>query len=255
MVHNGTDIAYDGTPDYGGTVLEFPTDLTDYAGLNSVPPHSARLAILTGVDGGAARALTQDGGVDGDIWMVQLATYTISNVPALSALTDVRDFVDAETQRFFVPAVGGAYDDTPPVELVFTPTSPVFGIQDIGLHLPINELSSVVGFFSIPTNYISDMIATALVKADTISGNVYVQNGVTYGECGESFTQHSDGAGFSAIAVDTTRNCIDPVTLTVPTIADDVTLGFSRDGNNVGDTLATPLLVYGWIVEYFGWKR
>lgn len=92
LVENNTDSAYDGTADYGSAVLEFPTDLTDYESTSSVPAHSCRLAILTGVAGGAARSLTQDVAIDGDIWMIELARYDISSGGAVSSLTDYREY-------------------------------------------------------------------------------------------------------------------------------------------------------------------
>ena len=86
LVQNNTGTPYT-------TNLEFPTDLTDYAGLSSIPAHSCRLAILTGVSGGAARDLVQNVPVDGDIWMIELARYTITNAPAISVgPTDYRDY-------------------------------------------------------------------------------------------------------------------------------------------------------------------
>lgn len=86
LVQNNTNLPYDGTPDYGSAVLEFPTDLTDYDGASSVPAQSCRLAILTGVAGGAARALVQDIAVDGDIWMIEIGGYTIANDDTISNL-------------------------------------------------------------------------------------------------------------------------------------------------------------------------
>jgi len=95
LVQNNTDDAYTGLTDYGGAVLFFPTVLTDYGGLESVPARSCRLAILTGVDGGAARDLVQDPAVTGDIWMLEIARYTIKTILSvlpLIILTDMRDY-------------------------------------------------------------------------------------------------------------------------------------------------------------------
>ena len=95
LVQNNTDDAYTGLTDYGGAVLFFPTVLTDYGGLESVPARSCRLAILTGVDGGAARDLVQDPAVTGDIWMLEIARFTIKTVGSMVPhiiLTDMRDY-------------------------------------------------------------------------------------------------------------------------------------------------------------------
>ena len=92
LVQNNTALAYDGTPDYGSAVLEFPTDLSDYQATPSIPAYSCRLAILTGVAGGAMRDLVQDAAIEGDVWMIELARYTISPVPEISGLADYRRF-------------------------------------------------------------------------------------------------------------------------------------------------------------------
>lgn len=248
MVHNGTDIAYDGTPDYGGTVLEFPTDLTDYAGLNSVPPHSARLAILTGVDGGAARALTQDGGVDGDIWMVQLATYTISNVPAISVLTDVRDFVDAETTSIMIPIETG-YNDTGASEILLDYSTAAIILPDAAL------ASAYSGRIIMPWNYIKDATVEVVV-IPVGSANVYLYTNVAYGLCGEAQDRYIDDEGFTAIAVaDSVYNCIQSVSLTNVTPEHIIKAYTFRDATDPLDTLSNALYVTGWKLTYFGWKR
>ena len=92
MVENNTNVAYAGVP--SGVILDFPTDLTDYGGATSVPPYAARLAILRGdAATGAATALIQTA----DYWMIELARFNITNVPAVNTLTDYREFANIET--------------------------------------------------------------------------------------------------------------------------------------------------------------
>lgn len=86
VVLNNTNATYN-------TNLEFPTDLTDYNLTASIEPYSVRLAILTGVDGGAARSLVQTT----DYWMIELATYNINLAGAIAAgPTDSREFADIQ---------------------------------------------------------------------------------------------------------------------------------------------------------------
>jgi len=100
LVQNSTDYDYDGTPDYGAAVLQIPDDTSDYeygtsfVVASGIPPHACRLALLLGDEssGGAMRALTQDASlIAGDIWMLELARYTIDSAGAIT-LTDVRDY-------------------------------------------------------------------------------------------------------------------------------------------------------------------
>ena len=100
LVQNNTDYDYDGTPDYSAAVLQIPDDTSDYeygtsfVVASGIPPHTCRLALLLGDEssGGAMRALTQDASViAGDIWMLELARYTINSAGAIT-LTDVRDY-------------------------------------------------------------------------------------------------------------------------------------------------------------------
>jgi len=100
LVQNNTDYDYDGTPDYGAAVLQIPDDTSDYeygtsfVAASGIPPHTCRLALLLGDEssGGAMRALTQDASlIAGDIWMLELARYTIDSAGAIT-LTDMRDY-------------------------------------------------------------------------------------------------------------------------------------------------------------------
>jgi len=100
LVQNNTDYDYDGTPDYGAAVLQIPDDTSDYeygtsfVAASGIPPHTCRLALLLGNEssGGAMRALTQDASlIAGDIWMLELARYTINSAGAIT-LTDMRDY-------------------------------------------------------------------------------------------------------------------------------------------------------------------
>jgi hypothetical protein len=79
--------------------------LTDYDATPGIGPYAARLAILRGDDvTGAATALVQTA----NYWMIELARYGISNVPAVSSLTDYREFINIEK---FVGAVASENTD------------------------------------------------------------------------------------------------------------------------------------------------
>lgn len=74
-----------------GNNLVFPTSLTDYNGLSSLPPYTCRLAILRGSEAASPTVPTLD--VDtATLFMVPLAQYQISTGGTISALTDRRDY-------------------------------------------------------------------------------------------------------------------------------------------------------------------
>ncbi|MEZ4591820.1 MAG: hypothetical protein R3D55_11870 [Chloroflexota bacterium] len=74
-----------------GNNLVFPTSLTDYNGLSSLPPYTCRLAILRGSEAASPTAPTLD--VDtATLFMVPLAQYQISTGGTVSALTDRREY-------------------------------------------------------------------------------------------------------------------------------------------------------------------
>jgi len=87
-----------------GNDLSFPTSLTDYQGSASVPPYSARVAILKGTEAASPSAPTLDQNA-ALLYMIPLAQYQISTGGTISALTNLREFT--------VSAGGGnAYVDT-----------------------------------------------------------------------------------------------------------------------------------------------
>jgi len=91
LVENNTNVAYTGA--ISGVILNFPTDLTDYSGAASVPPYTCRIAILRGnAITGAPTALVQSE----NYWMIELASYDISNVAVISNLVDRREFANIE---------------------------------------------------------------------------------------------------------------------------------------------------------------
>lgn len=247
MVQNATNAAYDGTLDYGAAVLEFPTDLTDYEGTASVPANSARLAILTGVEGaGAPRSLTQDVGLNGDIWMVELARYTISTAPAVSSLTDNRDFVDAEEITEFVQATSGEGSVTG----ILGP-----GSDGTMINTPDAEDSEVSAGFIVPENFISNMRVTAVVIPDG-TGNLNASLSHSYAACGEDEFTHTDSLGLTTYAVTNgTQSCIGEITLTNAAVGDIVRLKINRRADLAADTINASMRVVGWKIEYFGYKR
>lgn len=98
MVENNTAVARTqgiATPNN----LIFPNDLTDYEGTASLKPYTCRLAILQGTPAGSPVAPTLD--VDtATMYMVPLLQYTISTVPVIGTLVDLRQSVKSPLSQW-----------------------------------------------------------------------------------------------------------------------------------------------------------
>ena len=235
LVQNNTDNVYD-------TNLEFPTVLTDYAGLSSVPAHSCRLAILTGIEGGAARSLIQNVAVDGDIWMIELARYTISVVPAVSGLTAADNLdIDYRTRSFFIPVEQPAL-----AELAYFPTIWAAQCADAAV-------TEVTGKGQIPADFVSDLeVSIAYFASSGVAGDVNVYSKIYHGAYGDAVAA-SDALGPSDIAVivgDLWPNLMLEVPLTTPTAGDMIACYFYRNGNAGGDDYVGELDIAGWYGTY-----
>lgn len=254
IVQNNSDAAYDGTADYGSAVLEFPTDLTDYLSASSVPPHSTRLAILTGIDGGAARALTQDADIDGDIWMIEIARYDISSAPAISNLTDYREYVEHlphGTVRRFVQAQY-AYNETDAAEITSMFTGGI-----IGWEFPNNKECYGYSLFQIPDDFISDMVVRAVFEVPgSGADDIYAKVEVDYGADNQSPTTHQDANVYAAETVTAgfgaTYEAVRALTLTSAARGDFLWLKAYRDATNVLDTIGAGVGLIGFQLSYTG---
>jgi hypothetical protein len=246
MVENNTNVAYTGVP--SGVILDFPTDLTDYSGAASVPPYACRLAILRGDSvTGNATALIQSA----SYWMIELARFTISNVPAVSALTDNRDYVDAGTHSLFVPCFFGKQIGG--IELL--PSITAGSISSILLADAI--VTDVWGRLVVPGNYISSMTAKGILRGTGDAGNLYAGLMWRAGACGEAYNVHNGDSGLAAEAFDAVlshNSCHRLTTLSGLTPGDIVDLIFYRDAVNALDTIDHDVPFIGFFVTYLGWR-
>lgn len=79
-----------------GRILIFPDTPTEYATPTAIPPYSARLAIIRGVDGAGPPVLDTTTAK----YMVELARYQIDNTPTISAQEDRRSWAATPTAGF-----------------------------------------------------------------------------------------------------------------------------------------------------------
>ncbi len=250
MCLNNTNTAYDGTP--SAVILDFPTDLTDYEGAASIPAYSARLAILRGDDAtGAATALIQTT----DYYMVELARFTISNVPAVSALTDNRDYVDALTRYIFVPCFYGRnitdnVDMLPEAYLIGgSPSgSPVIWMDD-------NKTTSCWARTQFPADYIDTMTVKGVIINTSISGDLNGELRWRAGGCGELYNVVNDRTNTVTETIDPTNlhySCHFELAITGVTPDQVLTLQFDRFGASGDDTINADVAFTGFLIEYLG---
>lgn len=254
LVQNNTDLAYDGTTDYGSAVLEVPADLTDYDGAASVPAHTCRLAILTGVAGGAMRALTQDVSVTGDIWMIEIARYTISDAGVISGLTDYRSFIGGTgTRSVFVPAVAG-WNTTDSASITPAGYNAGGSHSEVGIRLPDAKDACAVGSWAFPEDFDGDLTIQAVGFAEGVAsgGNFYGANKLSWGLRGVAFYQEA----FFPSADPDNDNWFDEgaqALSNTPVPGDTyVTLEYKRYGDTEAatDTSTNALWIKGWYLTY-----
>lgn len=246
MVENNTAAAYN-------TNLMFPTSLVDYGGVASIPPYTARIAILRGTENVApvAPTLIQTP----TIFMTPLAQYQISVVPAISALTDRRDFVDAWIQYVFVPAVGG--EDATLASLLEAVTA---GVLYAGVNLADGSNANFQGgTWIVPEDYISNISITPVV-IPLGTGDLYASASVVGGGCGEAYNTITDSEAATVIAVTTNEiECLSDLELNPTVEAGDMLrmtcTRFSEPTSFTQDTVGAAVLGLGFRITYYGWRR
>ena len=228
----------------------------DYTSVNVpsliVPDNTARLCVISGAEapGPVAPTPTQDQDRT-TYWDIPLYQYEISVAGVITNLTDEREWVDAETKRFFVETNGGC--DTS------VPAAKVAGGDDLnGLELTDTHIVSGYGDFAVPNNYIDAASLKAVVQP-LGTGFIYSYNQVYFSECGEDWSLNTDrepGAGYAQVAItDGKRECIQELDMIGVTIGDLVSCKFSRNSNDANDTIDANVQLYGWLFEYLGWGR
>lgn len=212
---------------------------------------TVRPVLLQTADGVTAiPAITQTAGV---IWDLPLAQGFITVAPAVS-LADDRAFfepgivIDNEhitnrTRRLFVsPSTGRNQTDA----------TDIIRNARGGLIFPDLKLSRTAGGFAVPTDYVSDMVVTAVVGGQG-NGFAYVQNYAQWQECGETTGVNNETFAFAQQLVAIMEvACI--ATMTLPDAdldtGDFVDLEFSRDGLDALDTVGNIVQFLGWYIDY-----
>lgn len=233
---------------------------TPAGGAPTVPPQTSRITVIRGAEAGTpvAPSVTQDT-TRTTYWDIPLATVQVNNAGALSNLTDLREYVDAETKQMWVMP-GGGRDESVAADLV---SGGGTSGDNHFLMLTDGNTCRGMGTFIVPQDFISGMTVTAVVVA-LANGDVAVlqqETKVRYSQCDEAYATHTDCVAACAVGVSTytltsgQRECIAEITMASPTVGDMAILEFNRQGGNAADTVNAVVGLHGWIVEYFGWKK
>lgn len=186
-------------------------------------------------------------------WDLPLASYDIAAANITNAV-DLREWVDAEEKRYFVPAlIGYNIDTTNTIILSYAaPSRPTIELPD-GVH------SMACGRTVVPHDYISGFTATGIYgtcAANPVSV-IFAQNTMNWGACTETFSGGGQSTtGFATEAQGgalNTYGCAREV-VGAPSIDDIVELLFERDANG-DDTMECDVFFFGWEVTYLGWGR
>ena len=147
------------------------------------------------------------------------------------------------TRTFFVPAVGGI-DITTPSDYLILGTNP-YGWQTVDA-----ERCTIEGFFACPEDFVSGLSVQALVIAQG-TGNCYCNLTAKYGPAADTEGAYSVSAGLSARAVAVgDRTLLANIILSSLAKSQFVSLDFTRNADNAGDTVEDIVTVMGFLVSY-----
>lgn len=235
------------------------TTYTPGGGAPTVGPREARITVIRGTEAGApvAPSVTQDT-TRATYWDVPLCSVQVDDGGTLSSLTDLREYVDAETKSLWVPPTGG-WNDTDGADIERGSTGFAARALDSGgrwgYFLVVNKASRVWGDFYVPNDFLDDMTVMPVLRFETGTGAYDFIHTAIYGRCGQSALTHTDSIDDSESPSPNFLNICwssNQLTLSTPTAGDIVTLQYQRD--NTGDAYNADMSLVGWIVEYLGWR-
>lgn len=234
----------------------------DYTSVNApglvVTDNTADFAVISGAEAGAPVPPTVTQNQDrATFWDIPLYQYQISVAGAITALTDLREWVDAETKRFMVRFPVGFNHSTGPAAY--------FAETAMGPMLTTAEWKDAytAGGWAVPNNFISGLTATPiLVVGNGVNpGNARLYFSYTHGTCGELRTIHNATTGAvdrAILGTDTgKRLCLTDMTLSLTNAAvlDIADFTFDREGSHINDTYDDLLYAHGVLLEWLGWGR
>jgi hypothetical protein len=244
MCENNTNAEITATD--AGRPFIFPNDLSEYTATPAIPAYSARLVIVRGADGAGAPVLD----TTNSKYMVELARYTINNVPTISAFTDNRDFClyasTIRTRTAFVQ-VNSGWNVTLAADVTATA-----GVGSAFSCVLMTDPQDVLGFASwqVPKDFVSGLTAESVIVARG-TGDIYGRTSASTPACGEA-----PGTGLVApartaeAATNGIMGCHWTLSLPGAAIDDVVLLEAGRQAANVLDTVGADCECIGFIMTY-----
>lgn len=235
------------------------TTYTPGGGAPTVGPREGRITVIRGTEavGPVAPTVTQDM-TRATYWDIPLCSVQVDDAGALTDLTDLREYVDAEIKRIFVPAHIG-YNNEDSVEIILTSGWALNAQKGPRIIMLDGDDCYGMGRLRFPHDYIDEMTSTAIVmSAAGAASEVYCDNQCQAAACSEEYDTHFLSTGrtqatYAAGAI--TYKCIQELSITGLDENDFMLLIFRRDASNALDTLDADLWFFGWIIEYLGWRR
>jgi hypothetical protein len=173
------------------------TTYTPGGGAPTVGPRECRITVIRGVENAGspvAPTVTQDT-TRATYWDIPLCTIQVDDVNALTDLTDLREYVDAETKTFWVSPNGG-YNDTDNTDIERGSTGQTAIGTDAGgewgYFLIVSKAGRVWGDFYIPNDFLKDMTIMPVLRFETGSGTYEFIHTADYGSCGQAQNTHTD---------------------------------------------------------------
>ena len=145
------------------------------------------------------------------------------------------------TRRFFAPCVGGWNTST---------GTALNRSNSHGWTLVDANICQGYGSYLVPDDFGAAMTVTPVVVPGA-TGNIRSSHFISYGQCGENYSIHSNSQGTTTIAVTLTENnCIQQLAMANAAAGDIVNLTFIRTGNDALDTINADAYFSGFIIEY-----
>jgi len=215
---------------------------TPGGGAPTVPFRETHITVIRGTEavGPVAPTVTQDA-TRATYWDIPLCSVEVDDAGALTDLTDLREYADAETKEILVPFIGTdgtALDST------------------LGWYMAAAADVNLFALWEVPVDFISDLVATPLSTLIGATGDIVVGLDILYGTCTQGVSTHNS-ANTDTTAIDPSLrfDCLSEVevAVTVAEIGDFLRMLFTRTGSAVADT-AGDTRAMGIIMSYLGWK-
>ena len=200
---------------------------------------TVRSVLLQSTDGVAAIPGTTQ--IPGYIWEISLAQGTVAIGGVVTITQDDRTPLGSGGRWIVNPS-----DIADRTRTLFVP------VETFDLREMANGVGSFRhGFFQVPSDYVSGMTIKSVVYCTTASGNIYDDQDAWYGAVGANWDAFNDGVGPQAEAiVQNNRTAVGELALPDAAIGQVVYMRYTREGNDVLDTMGATVVIEGWIITY-----